>query len=152
MWFAGKCIYAALALAPYLTGILAAGSGSADNATDVSNNTYVENENDVNEVEKYIQDDNVQLDPNDISGSLNLHVQDLMFGLGVCNFDINSLFGLGVNDQIQLILQLQQLQQLQLLGLVDPVSIAQLVQQELLLNNFRLSKAPSTHVAHIVTN
>ena len=141
MWFTGRCLYAALALAPYLTGILA--SGAAENATDVANNnTYVENENDVAEVGKYIDDD-VQLDPNDISGSLNQHVQGLMFGLGVCNFDIASLVGLGVNDQIQLILQLQQLAQLQALGLVDSVSVAQIVQKELLLNNFRLSRALS---------
>ena len=140
MWFTGGYLYAALALASYLPGILA--TPSADNSTEVANNnTYVGNvnENDVAEVGKYIDDD-VQLDPNDISGSLNQHVQGLMFGLGVCDFDVSSLGGLSVRDQLQLILQLQQLAQLQALGLVDSVSIGQLVQKELLLNNFRLSK------------
>lgn len=141
MWFTGGYLYAALALASYLPGILA--TPSADNSTEVANNnTYVGNvnENDVADVGKYIEDENVELDPNDISGSLNQHVQGLMFGLGVCDFDVSSLGGLSVRDQLQLILQLQQLAQLQALGLVDSVSIGQLVQKELLLNNFRLSK------------
>lgn len=141
MKFSVAPVFAALALAPYLPGILAFPSAEAGNGTAVANNgTYVENEDDVAEVEEYLDDD-VNLDENDISGSLNQHVQDLMFLLGVCNFDINSLIGLGVNDQIQLILQLQQLQQLQALGLVDAFGVAQLVQQELFLNNFSLSES-----------
>lgn len=123
-----------------LPGILASASGEADNSTAVaSNGTYVQNENDAAEVEQYLQDD-VNLDENDISGSLSQHVQNLLFGLGVCNFNIGSLGGIGVNQQIQLILQLQQLQQLQQLGLIDSFSIAQLLQQELFLNNFNLSR------------
>lgn len=147
MKFTVASVFAALALAPYLPGILAspsADAGAGNNTAVANNGTYVENENDAAEVEKYLDDD-VNLDENDISGSLSQHVEDLMFLLGVCNFDINSLVGLGVNDQIQLILQLQQLQQLQALGLIDSFGIAQLVQQELFLNNFNLSESSSYH-------
>ncbi|RYP11587.1 hypothetical protein DL765_007687 [Monosporascus sp. GIB2] len=65
--------------------------------------------------------------------------EGLMFGLGVCSFNVDSLVGLGLDDQIQLVLQLQQLAQLEALGLVNAFAVDQLVQKEIFLSNFNLS-------------
>ncbi|KAK6948380.1 hypothetical protein Daesc_010146 [Daldinia eschscholtzii] len=79
-----------------------------------------------------------KLDDNNIKDNLQQNIGKLMLLLGVCNFDLGSINGIGVGSQIQLLLQLQQLAQLQQLGLVNSSSIEQLLRQELLLNNFNL--------------
>ncbi|KAI0176098.1 hypothetical protein GGR52DRAFT_539455 [Hypoxylon sp. FL1284] len=81
----------------------------------------------------------LNIDQNDLQGSLQQNIQVLVLGMGICNLDLRGLSGLGVNDQVQLLLQLQQLQQLQQLGLVSSASVEQLLQQELVLNNFQLN-------------
>ena len=55
----------------------------------------------------------INIDPNNLEGSLQQNIGSLMLGLGICNFDIGSIGGIGIGNQIQLLLQLQQLQQLQ---------------------------------------
>ncbi|KAJ2976967.1 hypothetical protein NUW58_g7954 [Xylaria curta] len=59
--------------------------------------------------------------------------------MGICNFNLNSLQGLGLGNQIQLLLQLQQLQQLQSLGLVNSFAVDQLIQREILSRTFNLN-------------
>ncbi|KAI1207932.1 uncharacterized protein F4807DRAFT_462027 [Annulohypoxylon truncatum] len=81
----------------------------------------------------------INIDPNNLEGSLQQNIGNLMLGLGICDFNIGSIGGIGVGNQIQLLLQLQQLQQLQQLGLVNSFSIQQLLQQELLLGQFNLN-------------
>ncbi|KAI1093531.1 hypothetical protein F5B19DRAFT_491374 [Rostrohypoxylon terebratum] len=81
----------------------------------------------------------INIDPNDLEGSLQSNIGNLMLGLGICNFNIGSIGNIGIGNQIQLLLQLQQLQQLQQLGLVNSFSIQQLLQQELLLGRFNLN-------------
>ncbi|RYO78724.1 hypothetical protein DL766_006190 [Monosporascus sp. MC13-8B] len=76
MEFTGASLLAALALASSFPGTLALGAG---NATAVANGTY--------------------LDENDFAGSLNKEVEGLMFGLGVCSFNVDSLVGLGLDDR-----------------------------------------------------
>ncbi|KAI1104120.1 hypothetical protein F4804DRAFT_207680 [Jackrogersella minutella] len=83
--------------------------------------------------------DGIDIDQNNLQGSLQQNIGNMMLSLGVCNFNLGSISGIGINNQIQLLLQLQQLQQLQQLGLVNSVSVQQLIQQELLLNNFNLN-------------
>ncbi|KAI1298964.1 hypothetical protein F5Y03DRAFT_397913 [Xylaria venustula] len=82
---------------------------------------------------------NINVDPNDIQGSLGQNILDLLLSMGVSNFDLNSLGGLGVGDEIQLFIQLQQLQQLQALGIISSATVDQLIQQEILSQNFNLS-------------
>ncbi|KAI0972589.1 hypothetical protein F4678DRAFT_478458 [Xylaria arbuscula] len=82
---------------------------------------------------------NINIDPNDIQGSLGQNILDLLLSMGVSNFNLNSLGGLGIGDEIQLFLQLQQLQQLQSLGIINSATIDQLLQQEILSQNFNLS-------------
>ncbi|KAI1393959.1 uncharacterized protein F4822DRAFT_386526 [Hypoxylon trugodes] len=81
----------------------------------------------------------INLDNNNLEASLLQNIGGAMLSLGICNFNLGSLGDIGVNNQIQLLLQLQQLAQLQQLGLVSSRSIEQLLQQELLLNNFNLN-------------
>jgi hypothetical protein len=81
---------------------------------------------------------NISLDPNNLQGSVLNNIEQLMLGMGVCNFDINSLSGLGLSQEIQLLLQLQQLQQLQALGIVNAATLQGFLQQELFVNNFSL--------------
>jgi hypothetical protein len=83
----------------------------------------------------------INIDPNDIQGSLGRNILDLMLALGICNFNLNSIQGLGLGSEIQLLLQLQQLQQLQALGIVNSFAVDQLIQQEILSRNFNLSKS-----------
>ncbi|KAI0104750.1 hypothetical protein GGR51DRAFT_218196 [Nemania sp. FL0031] len=82
--------------------------------------------------------DDINIDPNDIQGSLGQNILDLMLALGICNFNLNSLQGLGLGNEIQLLLQLQQLQQLQALGIINPFAVDQLIQQEILSQTFNL--------------
>ncbi|KAI1779624.1 hypothetical protein F4818DRAFT_436927 [Hypoxylon cercidicola] len=105
-----------------------------DNNEDDQNNEELEKE-----LEEAEQEDGLNIDQNDLEGSLLQNIEALMLGLGICNFNFGILGGIGINDQIQLLLQLQQLQQLAQLGLVNSASIEQLIQQELLLNNFNLN-------------
>ncbi|KAI0834067.1 hypothetical protein F5Y06DRAFT_177728 [Hypoxylon sp. FL0890] len=83
--------------------------------------------------------DGINIDENNLEDSLQQNIGNLMLSLGVCNFNLGSIGGIGIGNQIQLLLQLQQLAQLQQLGLVNSFSIEQLIQQELLLNNFHLN-------------
>ncbi|ORY65360.1 uncharacterized protein BCR38DRAFT_409069 [Pseudomassariella vexata] len=82
---------------------------------------------------------NISIDPSNIQESLAHNINGLILGTGICNFDANILSNVGVAQQIQLLSQLQQLAQLQQLGLVSAVSVDQLIQQEILVNNFNLS-------------
>ncbi|KAI8956909.1 hypothetical protein F5Y11DRAFT_124741 [Daldinia sp. FL1419] len=102
-----------------------------DNANDDQNNDQNADEN----LDENKDDNN---DKNNIKDNLQQNIGNLMLSLGVCDFDLGSLSGIGVGNQIQLLLQLQQLAQLQQLGLVNSFSIEQLVRQEILRNNFNL--------------
>ncbi|KAI0848974.1 hypothetical protein F5Y00DRAFT_262132 [Daldinia vernicosa] len=104
--------------------------------TNDQQNDDEENKNQDNEKDN--QNNDQDLEENDIKGNLQQNIGNLMLSLGVCNFDIGSISGIGVGSQIQLLLQLQQLAQLQQLGLVNSFSIEQLIRQEILLNNFNL--------------
>ncbi|KAI6090162.1 hypothetical protein F4821DRAFT_229791 [Hypoxylon rubiginosum] len=115
------------------------GNNEDDNAEEDNNEDDQNNEDLQKELEDAQNKDGINIDQNNLEESLLQNLELLMLGLGICNFDFNSLGGIGINDQIQLLLQLQQLQQLQQLGLVNSVSIEQLIQQELLLNNFNLN-------------
>ncbi|KAI0022542.1 hypothetical protein F4780DRAFT_180471 [Xylariomycetidae sp. FL0641] len=79
------------------------------------------------------------IDPNDVQGSIDQGIEDLMLSMGICDFDLGGIAGLGLGDELQLLLQLQQLAQLQQLGIVNSFAVDQLIQQELLLNNFSLN-------------
>ncbi|RYP53909.1 hypothetical protein DL768_001221 [Monosporascus sp. mg162] len=69
----------------------------AGNATAVANGTYVGNGTEAAaEVAKYVGGS--KLDENGVAGSLNKEVEALMFGLGVCSFNVDSLVGLGLAD------------------------------------------------------
>ncbi|KAJ8133506.1 hypothetical protein O1611_g115 [Lasiodiplodia mahajangana] len=82
--------------------------------------------------------EDINIDPNDIQGSLGQNILDLMLAMGICNFNLNSLQGLGLGNEIQLLLQLQQLQQLQALGIINSFAVDQLIQQEILSQTFNL--------------
>ncbi|KAI2623488.1 hypothetical protein GGS26DRAFT_220402 [Hypomontagnella submonticulosa] len=104
-------------------------------------NADEENQNEQNQDNNENNDENNNENDNNndnIQENLLENIEDLMLNLGICNFDFNSLNGIGVGNQIQLLLQLQQLAQLQQLGIVNSFSIEQLLQQEILLNNFNL--------------
>ncbi|XDG07085.1 hypothetical protein ABKA04_006700 [Annulohypoxylon sp. FPYF3050] len=166
MKFTSGPLFATLALTAYLPGILAAqgfapssrsvavfrrgelavNGTAAANGTEVADAGQAEDENkdgednqDENLEEELDNLNGINIDPNDLEGSLESNIGNLMLGLGICNFDIGSIGGIGINNQIQLLLQLQQLQQLQQLGLVNSFSIQQLLQQELLLGQFNLN-------------
>ncbi|KAI4859232.1 hypothetical protein F4820DRAFT_440467 [Hypoxylon rubiginosum] len=165
MKFSSGPLFATLALTAYLPSILAVDGFAAPrgtvavfrrelNGTAAANGTEVDvgqNEEDNNEeedqnnadLEKELEDaenqDGINIDQNNLEESLLQNLEGLMLGLGICNFDFGSLSGIGINDQIQLLLQLQQFAQLEQLGLVNSFSIEQLIQQELLLNNFNLN-------------
>ncbi|KAI1447613.1 hypothetical protein F5Y02DRAFT_348465 [Annulohypoxylon stygium] len=146
-------------VAVFRRGELAANGTAAANGTEVADAGQAEDENkdgenvdenaDDNQDDNQNEDENLQqeldnlnginIDPNNLEGSLQSNIGNLMLGLGICNFDIGSIGGIGINNQIQLLLQLQQLQQLQQLGLVNSFSIQQLLQQELLLGQFNLN-------------
>ncbi|KAI1426907.1 hypothetical protein F5Y12DRAFT_712788 [Xylaria sp. FL1777] len=81
----------------------------------------------------------INIDPNDIQGSLGQNILDLLLSMGICNFNLNSLGGLGLGNEIQLLIQLQQLQQLQALGIVNSFAVDQLIQQEILSQTFNLN-------------
>lgn len=114
--------------------------GDNDNNNDEKNDDQNENENldqILNgELGNGFQD--INIDPNDILGSLGQNIFDLLLAMGICNFNLNSLQGLGLGNQIQLLLQLQQLQQLQALGIVNSLTVDQLFQQEILSQTFNL--------------
>ncbi|KAI0486182.1 hypothetical protein F4859DRAFT_469407 [Xylaria cf. heliscus] len=97
-----------------------------DNGNDVLNGNLGDSFKDIN------------IDPNDIQGSLGQNILDLLLGMGICNFNLNSLSGLSLGNEIQLLLQLQQLQQLQALGLVNSFTVDQLIQREILSRTFNL--------------
>ncbi|KAI0200045.1 hypothetical protein F4808DRAFT_175622 [Astrocystis sublimbata] len=80
----------------------------------------------------------IEIDPKDVRGSLAQSILDLMLAMGICNFNLGSLRGLNVGNEIQLLLQLQQLQQLQALGLINPFAVDQLIQREILSKSFNL--------------
>ncbi|KAI0555321.1 hypothetical protein F4679DRAFT_163736 [Xylaria curta] len=80
----------------------------------------------------------ISIDPNDIQGSLGQNILDLLLAMGICNFNLNSLQGLSLGNEIQLLLQLQQLQQLQALGIVNSFAVDQLIQREILSRTFNL--------------
>ncbi|KAI1800268.1 hypothetical protein F4811DRAFT_46958 [Daldinia bambusicola] len=107
-----------------------------DDNLDDNNNLDDDNLDDDNLDDDNLDDDN--LDNGNIKDNLQQNIGELMLLLGVCNFDLGSIGGIGVGNQIQLLLQLQQLAQLQQLGLVNSNSIEQLLRQELLLKNFNL--------------
>ncbi|KAI1367327.1 hypothetical protein F5Y08DRAFT_349585 [Xylaria arbuscula] len=81
----------------------------------------------------------INIDPNDIEGSIGQNILNLLLSMGICNFNLNSLGGLGLGNEIQLLLQLQQLQQLQALGIVNSFTVDQLIQREILSNTFNLN-------------
>ncbi|KAI1356579.1 hypothetical protein F5Y01DRAFT_267752 [Xylaria sp. FL0043] len=81
----------------------------------------------------------INIDPNDIEGSLGQNILDLLLSMGICNFDLGSLGGLGLGNEIQLLIQLQQLQQLQALGIVNSFTVDQLIQREILSQTFNLN-------------
>ncbi|KAI0428295.1 hypothetical protein F5Y09DRAFT_291829 [Xylaria sp. FL1042] len=81
----------------------------------------------------------INIDPNDIQGSLGQNILDLLLSMGICNFDLSSLGGLGLGNEIQLLIQLQQLQQLQALGIVNSFTVDQLIQREILSQTFNLN-------------
>ncbi|TGJ80177.1 hypothetical protein E0Z10_g8574 [Xylaria hypoxylon] len=83
--------------------------------------------------------DDINIDPNDIQGSLGQNILDLLLSMGICNFNLNSLQGLSLGNEIQLLLQLQQLQQLQSLGVVNSFTVDQLIQREILSRTFNLN-------------
>ncbi|KAI1079185.1 hypothetical protein F5B20DRAFT_184072 [Whalleya microplaca] len=117
---------------------------NADEQNADEQNADEENQNnDQNIDEENLQDlenqAGIDINENDVQGSLQQNILELMLSMGVCNFNIGSIAGLGINSQVQLLLQLQQLAQLQQLGIVNAVSIDQLIQQEILLNNFNLN-------------
>ncbi|KAI3329210.1 hypothetical protein HD806DRAFT_276205 [Xylariaceae sp. AK1471] len=102
-------------------------NGNNENANQKNNGNLENSFNDIN------------IDPNDIQGSLGQNILDLMLALGICNFNLNSIQGLNLGNEIQLLLQLQQLQQLQALGIVNSFAVDQLIQQEILSQNFNLN-------------
>ncbi len=85
----------------------------------------------------------INIDPNDIQGSLGQNILNLLLSMGICNFNLNSLGGLSLGNEIQLLLQLQQLQQLQVLGIVNPFTVDQIIQREILSQSFNLSEFQS---------
>jgi hypothetical protein len=101
-----------------------------------------QNNNDNLDIDGALQNElnDINIDPNDIQGSLGQNILDLMLALGICNFNLNSISGLSLGNEIQLLLQLQQLQQLQALGIVNSFAVDQLIQQEILSRTFNLSK------------
>ncbi|KAI2469894.1 hypothetical protein F4781DRAFT_203916 [Annulohypoxylon bovei var. microspora] len=165
MKFTSGPLFATLALTAYLPGILAAEGFAprprsvvmyrrgelANNGTAVANGTEAvdagqaeedqdgEQNNDELLQEELDNLNGINIDQNDVEGSLLQNIGNLILGLGICNFNIGSIGNIGLNDQIQLLLQLQQLQQLEQLGLINSGSIQQLLQQELLLGQFNLN-------------
>ncbi|GAW20048.1 hypothetical protein ANO14919_095420 [Xylariales sp. No.14919] len=81
----------------------------------------------------------INIDPNDIQGSLGQNILNLLLSMGICNFNLNSLRGLSLSNEIQLLLQLQQIQQLQALGIVNSFAVDQLIQREILSQTFNLN-------------
>lgn len=124
-------------------GVIANNSANAGDANqnDGQNNDGSLDQNLNGELGSGFED--INIDPNDIQGSLGQNILDLMLALGICNFNLNSLQGLGLGNEIQLLLQLQQLQQLQALGIVNSFSVDQLIQQEILSQTFNLGKSES---------
>ncbi|KAI1381899.1 hypothetical protein F4677DRAFT_8315 [Hypoxylon crocopeplum] len=154
MKFTAGPLFATLALTAYLPGILAmdfaASRGSVvpfrrelGNGTAAANGTEAiddqGNDEEDENLEEELENDGIDIDDDNFEESLEQNIVELMLGLGICDFDFGSLGDIGLNSQVQLLLQLQQLAQLQQLGLVNSFSIEQLIQQELLLNNFNLN-------------
>ncbi|KAI2782476.1 hypothetical protein F4815DRAFT_463383 [Daldinia loculata] len=107
---------------------------NADEENKNQDDNEKDNQNDDQDLEENLDNAN----ENDIKGNLEQNIGNLMLSLGICDFNIGSIGGIGIGSQIQLLLQLQQLAQLQQLGLVNSFSIEQLIRQEILLNNFNL--------------
>ncbi|KAI8947722.1 hypothetical protein F4801DRAFT_495026 [Xylaria longipes] len=134
-------------------GVIGNNSAVADGSDEANQNENQDNQNEGEENDVENGNDNVDenlngnledsfqdinIDPNDIQGSLGQNILDLMLALGICNFNLNSLQGLSLGNEIQLLLQLQQLQQLQALGIVNSFAVDQLIQQEILSRTFNL--------------
>lgn len=75
------------------------------------------------------------LDPNNLQASLASNIGQLMLALGVCNFNVNSLRGLSIVQEVQLLNQVQQLAQLRALGVINPQVANQLLQPQNLIVN-----------------
>lgn len=75
------------------------------------------------------------LDPNNLKTSLAHNIGQLMLALGICNFDVNSISGLNVVQEVQLLGQVQQLAQLRALGVISPQAANQLLQPQNLIVN-----------------
>ncbi|RYC62471.1 hypothetical protein CHU98_g3744 [Xylaria longipes] len=136
-------------------GVIGNNSAVADGSDEANQNENQDNQNESEENDVENGNDNVDenlngnledsfqdinIDPNDIQGSLGQNILDLMLALGICNFNLNSLQGLSLGNEIQLLLQLQQLQQLQALGIVNSFAVDQLIQQEILSRTFNLGR------------
>ncbi|KAI1736739.1 hypothetical protein F4680DRAFT_430832 [Xylaria scruposa] len=134
-------------------GVIANNSAVADGSNEDNQNENQDNQNEGEE--NNLENDNenvdgilngnledsfndINIDPNDIQGSLGQNILDLLLAMGICNFNLNSLQGLSLGNEIQLLLQLQQLQQLQALGIVNSFAVDQLLQREILSRTFNL--------------
>ncbi|KAI1757367.1 hypothetical protein F4782DRAFT_226608 [Xylaria castorea] len=116
-------------------------SENQDNQNEGEENDIEDGNNNVDEILNGNLEDSfndINIDPNDIQGSLGQNILDLLLAMGICNFNLNSLQGLSLGNEIQLLLQLQQLQQLQALGIVNSFAVDQLIQQEILSRTFNL--------------
>lgn len=80
----------------------------------------------------------INIDNNNLEQSLQDNIGQLMFNMGICNFNSQQLGGIGVGNQVQLLLQLQQLQQLQSLGLVNNFGVNNIIQQNLLQSGLNI--------------
>jgi len=118
------------------------GNANQDQQNNAEGEDVGQNNNDNLDIDGALQNElnDINIDPNDIQGSLGQNILDLMLALGICNFNLNSIQGLSLGNEIQLLLQLQQLQQLQALGIVNSFAVDQLIQQEILSQTFNLSK------------
>ncbi|TRX96654.1 hypothetical protein FHL15_002556 [Xylaria flabelliformis] len=130
-----------------------ANGSNGDNQTENQDNQNKGDENNVEDGSKNVDEilngnledsfNDINIDPNDIQGSLGQNILDLLLAMGICNFNLNSLQGLSLGNEIQLLLQLQQLQQLQALGIVNSFAVDQLIQREILSRTFNLGEAQS---------
>ncbi|KAI1281103.1 hypothetical protein F5Y07DRAFT_412963 [Xylaria sp. FL0933] len=116
-----------------------------ENQDQTQDNAGQNNNNDNNNIGQLLNGtlgdsfNDINIDPNDIEGSLGQNILDLLLSMGICNFDLGSLGGLGLGNEIQLLIQLQQLQQLQALGIVNSFTVDQLIQREILSQTFNLN-------------
>jgi hypothetical protein len=139
MQFSRVSFLAGLALT--VPAVLAQQSSNSVSAADIaallSNSSLASNSSNIGSSNGNLNLGNgLNLDSNNLQGSLLGNIEQLLVSMGFCNFDSNVLSGFGVNQEFQLMLQLQQLEQLQSLGLISSSSVNQLLQEELLSSNF----------------